>query len=318
MDIPETNQSTLNNMNHIKRVGSDRPPVVPFAVINCVIIDKSSSMTSMQGLQIDMNEKLINDIYQQAQKSKTKTYFTFITFNQESQIHFCNEDILSLELPNNSDLKKILMPNGTTRFIDTVLEALDSIEDQKNTILNSLAPEVRKLNPNIVTILNCTTDGVDNRSLNNELKLKDKMTKYRKNGGQALLLAANMDAQVVGKRFGFSEDNSLTVHNSDPNAIEYAFDCVISASREISSGQGATPYSQVQRSCSQPSDPQFWNNHLPSPPINIPPPPALCRQKGNSNQIISNFTPPSPTMLPVPSINLQNNNVRMRLRSQAI
>ena len=127
-----------------------------------------------------------------------------------------------------------------------------------------------------------------------------------------------MDAQVVGKRFGFSEDNSLTVHNSDPSAIEYAFDCVISASREISTGHAATPYSNVQRSCSQPSDPQFWNNHLPSPPINIPPPPALCRQKGNSNQIINNLNPPSPTMLPAPSINLQNSNIRMRLRSQAI
>jgi len=238
-------------LNHVKREHNIRPPAPPFAIINHVICDRSGSMTSFNGIQIDMNQNLINDAKQQAISSNIKTYLTFTTFDTYTQTYLSNIDIKTEQLPSKKELKTMLKPRGTTRFIDTIIEALDKIEKQKQSILNDLPRSVRELNPNIVTILNCTTDGIDTCSINSQKYLKKRMNHYRQHGGQAILLTANIDAQTIGKLYGFSEETSLTMNNSEPAAIKYAYNCIIHTSREVSSGAPATPYTSQQRSYSQ-------------------------------------------------------------------
>ena len=244
---------------HVKRTDNNRPSPPPFAIINHVICDRSASMESFRGVQIEMNKKLIDDAKQQAINSNIKTYLTFTTFDTYTQTYLSNIDINTKSLPNKNELKTMLKPRGSTRFIDTVVEALDKIEEQKQSILNDLPRSVRELNPNIVTILNCTTDGIDNCSINTQKYLKKRMNHYREQNGQAILLTANIDAQTIGKLYGFSEETSLTMNNSEPAAIKYAYDCIIQTSRQVSSGGSATPYTPEQRSYSQ-ATPDTYNS----------------------------------------------------------
>ena len=252
----QTNQSIMSQtsrFNHVKRTkgATERPPAPPFAVINKIIGDRSGSMASFRGVQITMIKKLLKDTQTTAIKNDTPTYVTLTTFDNTAEHHLLNADIRKKDLPTDNELTASLYPRGTTRFIDTVLEAIEDIEKMKKQIFDKMSREVRNLNPSIVTIINCTTDGEDNVSEFTAEDLKEKMLKYRNNEGKAVLLAANMDAQEFGSLYGFSSDQSLTVHNSNPDSIEYAFDCVMQSSRAISSGGIATPYTQIQRSCSQ-------------------------------------------------------------------
>ena len=171
-------------LNHIKRTDNNRPPAPPFAVINHVICDRSGSMSTFGGVQVDMNEKLLNDAKEQATKNNIKTYVTFTTFDTVTETHLDNVDITTATLPDKEELNAMLKPRAATRFIDTVLDALDKISKQKKAILDSLPRAIKMLDPNIVTILNCTTDGMDNSSFSSETTLKKYMKKYGQGLGQ--------------------------------------------------------------------------------------------------------------------------------------
>lgn len=294
-------------LNHIKRTENNRPSAPPFAVINHVICDRSGSMCTFDGVQVDMNEKLLSDAKELATKNNIKTYLTFTTFDTTAETHLDNVDIVTTDIPTKEELVDMLKPRSSTRFIDTVLEALKNIEKQKKAIIDSLPRAVKMLEPNIVTILNCTTDGMDNASFSSQTMIRDAMNKYRKEGGEAILLAANMDAQEIGRQYGFSEDTSLTVHNSDPEAITFAFDCVMQTTREVSSGGRAIPYTPLQRSCSQATpvddDDTFTGTLAP-----VPIPPRLTRQTNRRPSPLATHVTP-----PLPPLNLQRQNANMIL-----
>jgi len=258
---------SLSCISHVKRSSSDnsRPPAPPIATFTHIIVDRSGSMYSMNGVQNGMNIQLLKDTKDTAEKNQTPTYLTFTTFDNVVEKLVDNENILTSKLPSESDIAAVLAPRATTRFIDTVLETIEDINIQANAFLKTLPRATQILNPNIVKLINCTTDGEDNVSSHTESDLRNEMINFRMNGGQALLLAANMDAQVIGRKYGFREDTSLTVHASNPDAIKYAFTCLRSTSQRVTSGGTAIGYTQLQRSCSQePSD--TLDNTILTPP----------------------------------------------------
>lgn len=258
---------SLSCISHVKRSSSDnsRPPAPPIATFTHIIVDRSGSMCSMNGVQNNMNIQLLKDTKDTAEKNQTPTYLTFTTFDNVVEKLVDNENVLTTKLPCESAIADILAPRATTRFIDTVLETIEDINIQANAFLKTLPRATQKLSPNIVKLINCTTDGEDNESSHTESDLRNEMINFRMNGGQALLLAANMDAQVIGRRYGFREDTSLTVHASNPDAIKYAFTCLRSTSQRVTSGGTAIGYTQLQRSCSQEPSEILDNTILPPP-----------------------------------------------------
>jgi len=294
-------------LNHVKRTNNNRPSAPPFSVINHIICDRSGSMCTFGGVQVDMNDKLLNDAKELAITNNIKTHLTFTTFDTTAETHLDNVDIAKTDVPTKEELVDMLKPRSSTRFIDTVLEALEKIKEQKKAILDSLPRAIKMLEPNIVTILNCTTDGMDNASSSTQTMLRNAMNKYRKEGGEAILLAANMDAQEIGRQYGFSEDTSLTVHNSDPEAITFAFDCVMQTTREVSSGGRAIPYTPLQRSCSQ-ATPVDDDNSFNGTLATVPVPPRLTRQRVNTRSPLATHIIP-----PLPPLNLQRQNANMIL-----
>ena len=275
-------------MRSVKRTNSKRPPVKPYAVINYILVDRSGSMATFNNNHVIMNFKLLNDTQENAIKNDIPTYVSFISFDNEEETHLSNVDIRKIKIPSKSILEGYLSPRGTTKFFDTVIKALSDIEKIKTQILKSFPKEIQRLNPNIVTILNCTTDGLDNASSYTEKDLKEKMIEYRKKKGESLFLTANIDAVELGKKYGFHEDTCLTMNNSDEKAIQFAFDCVQQTSRAMSDGSAPPAFTPLQRQISisnqsaedSEEEKVDWQNiKIPFQPTCRPP--RLLRRKSN-------------------------------------
>jgi len=108
-----------------------------------------------------------------------------------------------------------LCPRSCTRFNDTLIEQVETLEHRKNAYLNKLSNSARKLNPDVAMVLIAITDGADNCSSKTIFETRRTMVEFRKNGGRAILMAANMDAEVIGSRYGFNPEKSITVHNCE-------------------------------------------------------------------------------------------------------
>ena len=275
---------SLSCLSHIKRTENSRPPAPPTATFTHIITDRSGSMSSMNGLQIPMNKKLLDETKELAKKTETPTFVTFTTFDDEVEHLTSNKNILDYDVPSEQQLRSSLAPRGTTRFIDTVLEAIEDIENKHEEYKKSLPRKVRALDPRIVRLINCTTDGMDNCSDHYREDLHDAMSKFRKNGGEALLLAANMDAERIGKDYGFNSDISLTVHASDPDAIEFAFSSLRAQSQRVASGGNAVPFTSVERQTSLAiSDDPTFDNNMAAPNLSLfPPPPCPIMRRCNA------------------------------------
>ena len=111
---------------------------------------------------------------------------------------------------------------------------------------------LRRLDPLIVRILIVITDGFDNISDNSTETCRNMMNAYRKSGGQAILMAANMNAEIVGSNYGFNSDRCITVHNSDRQAIESGFNSIGRLQREMTQGLEVTPITHIERALSCP------------------------------------------------------------------
>jgi len=280
---------SLSCISHIKRTENSRPPAPPTATFTHIITDRSGSMCSMNGVQIPMNKKLLDDTKEMAEKTETPTFVTFTTFDDEVEHLTHNKNILDYDVPSEEELHSSLAPRGSTRFIDTVLEAIEDIENKYEEYKKNLPRKVRALDPRIVRLINCTTDGMDNCSDHFSEDLYDAMSEFRKNGGEALLLAANMDAERIGKEFGFNSDISLTVHASDPDAITFAFSSLRTQSQRVTSGGSAVPYTQLERQTSQ-AIPDSPSSDLRLLSL-VPPPPLLLRQPCiRQNAILNGFS----------------------------
>lgn len=299
---------SLSCLSHIKRTENSRPPAPPVATFTHVITDRSGSMCSMNGLQIPMNKKLLDETKEMAEKTETPTFVTFTTFDDQVEHLTNNKNILDYDVPSESELHNSLAPRGTTRFVDTVLEAIEDIENKYQEYKSNLPRKIKALDPRIVRLINCTTDGMDNCSINSASKLKEAMTNFRNNGGEALLLAANMDAEYIGKQYGFNSDTSLTVHASDPDAIEFAFSSLRTQSQRVTSGGAAIPYTHLERQTSQAVrdySPTFQNNQLSLDFPDTPPLPPILQRHSNvpfSLQDLSDDENGLPIPPPIPRV----------------
>ena len=315
---------SLSCISHVKRSDNVRPPAPPVATFAHVITDRSGSMCSMNGLQIPMNKKLLDETKDMAEKTNTPTFVTFTTFDDQVEHLTKNKNILDYDIPSEEDLHDSLAPRGTTRFVDTVLEAIEELERSHKLYRKNLPRKIKALDPKIVRLINCTTDGMDNCSIHGAFELHDAMTKFRKNGGEALLLAANMDAEVIGNQYGFNSDISLTVHASDPDAIEFAFDSLRSQSQRVTSGGTPIPYTSLERQTSQATPDLLPTPAFPS--LRCPPPPLLQRSSGyglmRQNAVVNTFDSDDDTYLlnlsppPIQRAGLLRRSNRIRGRPQ--
>lgn len=223
---------------------------MPVKIFKTVIADRSASMETFRGKQYDMAEHLLQDAKKQATETQKSTIVSFISFDSQCEDIMRDCDLLTEEIPDRLIIVDKLKPRGSTRFNDTLIEEIEKLEKKKNDYLSSLAPAVKKLNPDVAIVLIAITDGQDNFSENGRCVAREKMISFRKNGGRAILMAANMDAEIIGEKYGFNPEKSITVHNSNEQAIESCYRAVSTMARNLSLGVDVA-FTPVERASSQ-------------------------------------------------------------------
>ena len=229
---------------------------MPTIVFKTILADRSASMETFNGKQYDMVEHLLNDAKKQASETNKKTHVKFVTFDGIVKT-IIDQDISSYNIDRDV-IEDAMKPSGSTRFNDTLIEEIDSLILKKENYLQSLSNEARALNPDIAMVLIAITDGEDNASMHSMEDAREEMLQFRQNGGRAILMAANMDAEVIGARYGFNPEKSITVHNSNPTAIESCYRAVSDMARNLSQGIDVS-FTPVERASSQ-ALPQLQGN----------------------------------------------------------
>lgn len=100
-----------------------------------------------------------------------------------------------------------LAPRDLTRLYDTAAEAIRAQAHRiQQHLVDGRLPESAK------ATLTLLTDGSDNKSKEtNEAQLKALVTEHREKGVTCIFMAANMNAQTVGDRFGFDPTLCITL-----------------------------------------------------------------------------------------------------------
>ena len=284
----------MSNMSSITRQTTRSQGYTPVKSFKTILADRSGSMCSFSGKQYDMAEHLLKDAKKQAVETNQSAYVTFVTFDDKVNTLLDNADLLCVDVPLRPDIEDALLPRHTTRFNDTLIEQVDALTQKKDAYLNSLTRAARRLNPDVAMVLIAITDGQDNESKHSVAETREKMIQFRKNGGRAILMAANMNAEEVGGWYGFNPEKSITVHNSDEAAIEHCYRAVSGMARNLTQGIDAPAFSSLQRAQSSqitPADdsdedngPLDWadNNNVPHHPCwnqTLMPPPLTRVQR---------------------------------------
>ena len=252
--------------------------IEPYAIFKQIVIDRSGSMSSMGDKPVEMTHRLLMETQEQAKNTGVYTRINVTTFDEDVTHFMQNVDPTVSNMPTFSELSQAMYPRGSTRFNDTLIEEIGKLKKSKETYLKSLNKEIKNLDPKITLILIVITDGQDNYSKSDINTCKQVVKDFRKNNGKAILMAANMNAEIVGSNYGFNRDRCITVHNSDEQAIESGFDAVLDSQRQISQGFDNPVFTQFQRSSSCPISNQSFQ---------LSPPPAL--QRSGNNLPLSQF-----------------------------
>ena len=239
---------------------------MPSIVFKTILVDRSGSMSSFQGKQYDMVEHLLEDSKKQALETKKPTNVKLVSFDDRVNT-IIDQDISTYNI-SRPELMVELTPRSTTRFNDTLIEEINALCEKRDEYLKTLSKKARELNPDVAMVLIAVTDGDDNESRTCVTKTKERMIKFRKNGGRAILMAANMDAELVGGWYGFNPEKAITVDNSNPVAIESCYRAVSNMARNMTQGLDA-PFTALERS--QSSQPMPDDDSL------LLPPPTLVR-----------------------------------------
>jgi len=221
---------------------------MPAIVFKTILADRSASMETFNGKQYDMVEHLLNDAKKQASETNKQTHVKFVTFDNRVTT-IIDQDISSYNI-NRDVIEDAMKPSSSTRFNDTLIEEIDSLILKKENYLQSLSNKARALNPDIAMVLIAITDGEDNSSQHSMKGTREEMLQFRQNGGRAILMAANMDAEEIGGKYGFNPEKAITVHNSNPVAIESCYRAVSHMARNLSLGIDAS-FTPFERASSQ-------------------------------------------------------------------
>ena len=250
----------LSCISHVKRdEDNSRPSVTPQVVFASYCGDCSGSMNTMgRSPAIGCYEwvkNITSDCINNNQEGNISvTFFDTNTYKRMEKVPF--KDVVI----SQKDADEWAKPRGMTKLYDTATMTVKILHNQvveykKKHTKNGIVP-------NVIGIFALNTDGLDNQSVvSNRTILKKAIEDAKKDGVVCFFLAANMDAEVVGKSFGFNEGQSLTM-DCDEFTSNIAFRSCTAEMRRVTSTGFARNIPQSLRQLSCPS--QFTAINSPS------------------------------------------------------
>ena len=254
-----TGETKVQNIAQgVKRLNNKRSTVVPPYIIAGFTGDRSGSMEGIDKAAAEGLFNWLKDTTDNAVANSQNGKIFVTTFDDQPEKMIEGETVASIHKKiseNKIDNKfcyNYMNARGTTRLYDTAIEDLDRIVEARDSLFESLSPEIKNLNPDIAMVWACCTDGFDNKSKHTRKDMRNKILWAREKGVKCFFLAANQEAQVIGREYGFDPETSLTF-GADEEHVEIAMRSVTQCMREVSSGNDNYVFSQMMRQSSAPS-----------------------------------------------------------------
>lgn len=218
-----------------------------------LVVDRSGSMVSMGDGLLTGCEKFIKEHSDMA-KSFNMTEGTYrlriVSFDNTVEVLYNgNATDFYTKKSNVEELTKGLIPRGTTRLYDTIIEEVDHQTTRVDAFKQTLHPSVLSLNPRIAVICATLTDGEDNMSRHHSRHVASKIEAHIQTyDATCQFIAANQNANVTGAGMGFPIETCLQM-DADPDHAAAAMECITSSCLRTISGE-SPHFSQVERSMS--------------------------------------------------------------------
>jgi len=253
---------------------------IPNIVIAGFTGDRSGSMESMNGAPADGLFSWINDQKQSVEDNSQVGKFYVSTFDNKHEYRINGDNIKDTNV-TIEQCNEWMTPRATTKLYDSAMADLDQLVQAKQEYIQNMPRSLRSIDPKIVIIWACMTDGADNES---EASMDDFKKKVKEAQNvhdiKCFFLGANQDAIMTGQRYGFNAGQSLTF-GADAACAASALRSVTQVMREASQGSNDIGFTQTMRQSSAPTVSTSVNLHNNYHYI--------------QNLRNSNFTPPFPS-----------------------
>lgn len=231
--------------------------------------DRSGSMCSMNNAPSDGLFSWIND-QKKSVKDNSQVGKLFVsTFDDEHDVRIDGENIADVD-STLEQCREWMHPRSMTKLYDSAIDDLDRLIQAKANYEKNMPRSLKALDPKIVIVWACMTDGDDNSSIRTMEDFKNKVKEAQDvHGMKCFFLGANQDAVMTGQQYGFQQDCSLTFGATD-SCAENAMRSVGQVMRQASSGSQEVGFTQNMRVSSAPppshqSIPLQQSTQTPSP-----------------------------------------------------
>lgn len=244
---------------------------IPNIVIAGFTGDRSGSMSSMGNAPSKGLYRWITDQkYSVEENSQTGKMFVS-TFDSEHEIRIDGENISDVDITDRQ-CQNWMEPRSMTKLYDSAIADLNKLIQAKKDYEKNMPRSLRNLDPEILVIWACLTDGHDNESESTVEDFKNKVKEARSLGIKCFFLGANQDAVMTGHNYGFNSNQCLTF-GADPLRSANALRSVTQVMRECSAGASNIGFSESMRQSSAPAS----FNHTLQENTSIQPPPLPIR-----------------------------------------
>lgn len=199
--------------------------------------DRSGSMSSMgdspgEGLYTWIK----GQVEGAAENSQTGKLFVS-TFDDKNEIRINNKSFDEIKVDDDFKTQCLgwMNPRGCTQLYDSAIGDLTRLMRAKEEFEANMAPMLRELDPKIVMIWACLTDGFDNSSMATVAQFREKVEEAKDAGVKCFFLAANQDAISTGAQYGFDAACSLTI-GADRQTSGNALRCLSQVTQQVASG----------------------------------------------------------------------------------
>jgi hypothetical protein len=213
--------------------------------------DRSGSMCSMKNAPSDGLFAWIND-QKKSVKDNSQVGKLFVsTFDDEHYVHIDGQNIADTNV-TLEQCQEWMHPRSMTKLYDSAINDLDRLIQAKAEYEQNMPRSLKTLDPKIVIVWACMTDGDDNSSTNTMLDFKNKVKEAQDvHDIKCFFLGANQDAIMTGRQYGFQEGCSLTFGSSERSAGN-ALRSVTQVMRQASSGSQSAQFTDNMRVSSAP------------------------------------------------------------------
>lgn len=224
---------------------------IPNVVIAGFTGDRSGSMSSMGDAPTQGLHSWIVDQKKSVDENSQIGKMFVSTFDSVHAIRIDGENISDVNV-TLEQCRDWMEPRSMTKLYDSAIADLDRLIQAKIDYERNMPRSLRILDPKIVIVWACMTDGADNESKATVEDFKNKVKEARNvHDAKCFFLGANQDAVMTGAQFGFSQDCSLTFGASGP-AVASALRSVTQVMREASQGSQQIGFTPVMRQSSAP------------------------------------------------------------------